>query len=891
MAELVKHIDIGAAAGGAGILALAGVGAGRFLQDLALIPGVAEGLLHGANRGVNIAAAQAFLCVSVTVLGAGGSSGAGFPAANMVVLVLAKRIMAVDVGMAGIAVYAGFIGVFHAGTRCGGDLNALVFRMVQRLNEIGLFFQRAAGALVQGIAAGGAGRRDNGVNNVMALLADRHALAHNGVAGQALDLLGPAVGRAGGRESLFGHNRVFMVVRIQRLQRMAADVGVAGGAENAGAVALGLAGGSGRAVVLKASFGVIGRIERVARAHFRVAAFGALIGVGSIGGAGGGNGQSVVKFKVVAAGGRVFRPKLAAVRANVFRIAGLGAGSGFLAVQQNLCGMVAEIDLDRVIRKDVRVEVAVVIRGHIEFAVDLLQTVQHAKSFLLRGEARHDRVVVRKGEDLLRRGRFGAHVIGEQLFAVGIDDLAADGRHLCVERESRSRSRVPVRFGIGRFFGIQRHKDRVGVCVAAQRALRQLCGSRRMVKVIIRAADLHDLGLGRFVKEFRIGRVVDGLVIVRSSSAGSGRSGAVGAEQRFPGHKERIVVHLTGDVIDGIVKGHVHIVPFAVQLHLAPAVVAGLGAGGDVIVFDAEQIEHPAVGHRVALANRNVRHKRAVGVVGIRGNGVRRKIVVIICDQRRQTVVQQQAFVIVAQIFVVLDAVHQLEDRFFAFRTLCGVRFIIAGVIHFLDHRVRVILHSGERKMNIINAKQLRVVVDVVLNIVPVVSRKRNCKRADIHAFNIGENDAVHRGKEVIPRQRCIHGRRRLGAGEVPRRFDDHSRFSAFRADCRRRGKARPHHQQAKQNGKDRFHFFHGSFLLRKTQLYYRVKSTKSPYFSRIFSDKTQVFRRLTLLCAAFCASKQDRARLRWRWWKRTPAQDPSSCRAQEAAACRARPC
>ena len=146
--------------------------------------------------------------------------------------------------------------------------------------------------------------------------------------------------------------------------------------------------------------------------------------------------------------------------------------------------------------------------------------------------------------------------------------------------------------------------------------------------------------------------------------------------------------HPPRNIPNGIVPGHVHIVRLAVQHDLGPTVVEIFGGNACVIGGEAQLVQHPVIGQRIAVADAAMQRQRAVGRIIIVFKRARVILCVIICDPRGQTVVQQQTLVNIRQAVVAFDSIHQLRHRIHTGVIFCTVfhrvACLVIAIIHIL---------------------------------------------------------------------------------------------------------------------------------------------------------------------------------------------------------------
>ena len=602
-----------------------------------------------------------------------------------------------------------------------------------------------------------------------------------------------------------------MVVQIFPGRFMTGDIVAAGFAEHTGGVAVLLAGAGHCGDIFQFVGNMVVRVRRCTVFHLHIVAKGA--GVSDLFIIHAGRSGSRRFLIIVLTGFAFLGPDFAAVFADEGLCALFGALCRVKFFKQRLVFVLAVIQRDGVFCNGVFIKARVVEHSDVKCTVLLGQTLNSEFALRIKVQTVQDLVEDRETVNLNRRFLRRGHVKRIECSAVGIDDLGANGGHFRnIQPAIALVLCVRIRLvGVGQRFDRPKLRLTAGGRIVTHK--RRVFGSRMrfalhhgrcdvILHVVVVAADTDDLRLGVLIEG--VGKRGVGHCLVQLFHF------TVGLFKRCGVDQEVFVQHTTRDIIDGIIPCRVHIVVLAVQCDTQPAVAHTVGERtGHIGAVDAELLEHPAVRHGIALANSLAVHKRAVGVVGI---GVRgQRYARVICSPCNQTVMHQQELVVNAHFGIALNAAQELEHHFFARVTLFGVLCPVTAVIDGGDD-ARLAFDTGRLNAQASNVQHLRHVVQRFADIVPAFFCVRNRAGCHINSRRRSEEDLVDRRIERVPVR--FNGLRII-AVQLTRGFCD---CIDVRRACGCRRKAGPHHQQAKQNGKDRSHFFHGSFLLKNSE-------------------------------------------------------------------------
>ena len=108
------------------------------------------------------------------------------------------------------------------------------------------------------------------------------------------------------------------------------------------------------------------------------------------------------------------------------------------------------------------------------------------------------------------------------------------------------------------------------------------------------------------------------------------------------------MIRLPQGIGSGIIPGHVHMIPRAIQLHQVPAVVHA--EAGDHDGVDAQAVQQHLVGLGIAFADGGALDQGAVGIVGILRHRAGHVTSIIVGDMLGQVIVEHQGLLQLAHV-------------------------------------------------------------------------------------------------------------------------------------------------------------------------------------------------------------------------------------------------
>ena len=325
------------------------------------------------------------------------------------------------------------------------------------------------------------------------------------------------------------------------------------------------------------------------------------------------------------------------------------------------------------------------------------------------------------------------------------------------------------------------------------------------VRVVQLPADQLDLA----AEGFPVAALVDG----GGRFIGEIRRVAVPRGKGGKGLQKMVVVDPPDRVLRGVVPRDVdEIGGIAVDPHQVPAVVDGFG--GDIIVFDPQLVQQPAVSHGIPLTHAGVQRQRPVSAVGFVGNGILLIIPVIVFAPRRQPVMEDQALLRLRQSVVVPHAVQQLYRGVFAGgshgKEGLLIVFIVIAKIQRCQEGARIAagvtvreLTAGPEQNRFIEQK-----VFEILQIRVVLSRIGDAEPRQIRFVPVGGHRVPDGGKHAVPIYGGADILRDQDGGLVPDRLHGHDGFRVRAALPRReRGENSRHAERQRQENSQ--YFFH----------------------------------------------------------------------------------